>query len=89
MFICIRISIAMCSAVAKKFSPCAITDDLTRKNALKQACAVSGRFVRHRREIGALKHDPEKPALAKAGVDTGFPKRSCSNKELERYGDSS
>jgi hypothetical protein len=31
---------------------------------------------------------PKKPAPAKAGVDTGFRKKTCSNKELERDDDS-
>jgi hypothetical protein len=31
--------------------------------------------------LSGLKHDPEK-------VDTGFPKRSCSTKDLERDDDS-
>src|SRR5207248_11765193 len=31
---------------------------------------------------------PKKPALAKARVDTGFRKRSCSNNKLERDDDS-
>jgi hypothetical protein len=35
-----------------------------------------------------LEHDPEKHALAKAGVDTGFRKRSCSTNDVERDDDS-
>jgi hypothetical protein len=29
-------------------------------------------------------HDPQKHGPAKAGLDTGFAKRSCLNKRLER-----
>jgi hypothetical protein len=36
-----------------------------------------------------LKHDPEKHALGlDPRVGTGFPKRSCSNKKIERDDDS-
>jgi hypothetical protein len=38
---------------------------------------------------GLLEHDPEKHALGlDPRVDTGFPKRSCSNKKIERDDDS-
>ena len=37
--------------------------------------------------IGGPEHDPEKHVPAKAGMDTGFRKRSCLNNEIERGSD--
>jgi hypothetical protein len=36
----------------------------------------------------ALEHEPEKHALAKAGVNAGFRKRSCPIKKIKRDDDS-
>jgi len=32
--------------------------------------------------FGTLEHDQEKHVPAKAGMDTGFPEKSCENKRI-------